>query len=66
MGIVNEIHNRYLAKVQSPVGRIQEWGHCIRWCEEQWGNMGDWFYMGGGVFEFNNEKDYTWFMLRWG
>ena len=27
--------------------------------------MDDWGYLGEGVFEFRNEKDYMWFMLRW-
>ena len=62
---MNKIHNRYVVKVQSPVRKFQGWALCIRWCEDQWGNAEDWFYMGGGVFEFNNEKDYTWFLLRW-
>ena len=63
---MNEILNRYVATVESPIGKYQGWSPCIRWCEDQWGNMGSWFYMGEGIFEFNDEKDYTWFMLRWG
>jgi hypothetical protein len=72
---MNEIHNRYVASVQSPAiqhdpingHRYQGWSPCIQWCEEQFGeDRGGWWYMTEGVFEFNNEQDYLVFMLRWG
>lgn len=69
---MNEIHNRYVASVESPVmqhdpvngHRYQGWTPCMKWCEQHLGE--GWWYISEGVFEFNNEKDYTWFMLRWG
>lgn len=46
------------------------WAPCISWCEEHLyysnHNKPCWRYVGEGVFEFENEKDYTMFMLRWG
>lgn len=56
---MNEIHNRYVANVKSPVEP------CIRWCEEHLGNYRGWFYVSEGIFEFNSEKDYLMFLLRW-
>ena len=70
---MNEIHNRYVASVESPVTqydpvnghRYQGWAPCIRWCEQQFGDEGGWWYNTEGVFEFVNEQDHLLFMLRW-
>jgi len=69
---MNEIHNRYVASVESPVmqhdpvngHRYQGWTPCMKWCEQHLGK--GWWYISEGVFEFNNEQDYLMFMLRWG
>ena len=69
---MNEIHNRYVASVESPVmqhdpingHRYQGWSPCIQWCEEHFKDRG-WWYLTEGAFEFNNEQDYLMFMLRW-
>lgn len=67
----NSISNRHVASVMAPIDdviskhRYQGWKPCIDWCEKQWGNQGGWWYIGEGVFEFIEERDYTWFMLRW-
>ncbi len=64
----------YVASVQAPVDetingkyRYQGWTPCIKWCEEQFGNRGiySWIYQSEGVFEFCEEQDYAWFVLRW-
>jgi hypothetical protein len=63
----------YVASVMAPtVGRVskhvyQGWNPCIQWCSEYFNNTNDqWRFVGEGVFEFRNEKDYMWFLLRWG
>jgi hypothetical protein len=65
---MNEIHNRYVASVQAPNTHpgYGGWKPCMDWCEERWGNHGGWWYIGEGVFEFNDERDYLMFLLRWG
>jgi len=45
--------------------RYQGWTPCIDWCVKQFG-MAGWRFVGEGVFEFQEEQDYTWFILRWG
>lgn len=70
---MNEIHNRYVASVESPATqydpvnghRYQGWAPCIRWCEQQFGDEGGWWYNTEGVFEFVDEQDYIMFLLRW-
>jgi hypothetical protein len=63
---MNEIHNRYVASIMPPKTEIyQGWSPCIDWCEENFGDRG-WWYLTEGAFEFNNERDYLMFMLRWG
>jgi hypothetical protein len=72
MVMKNSISNRYVASVMAPGPDLggalqvyQGWKPCIDWCEKQWGNQGRWWFIGEGVFEFTEELDYTWFMLRW-
>jgi hypothetical protein len=69
----------YVASIMPPVDmafngkyRYQGWMPCIRWCVETFGGgIGDsawgpgWRFVGEGVFEFRDEKDKTWFLLRW-
>ena len=70
---MNEISNRYVASVQSPKmlydpingHRYQGWTECIEWCETTFDNRGGWWYVGEGVFEFNNKQDHLMFVLRW-
>ena len=44
--------------------RYQGWTPCVEWCKAQFGMTG-WRFVGEGVFEFRDEKDYAWFLLRW-
>jgi hypothetical protein len=67
---MNEIHSRYVASVPAPSTTVpprgqvyQGWTPCIEWCEKQ--IVDGWWYLGEGVFEFVDEADCTWFMLRW-
>ena len=53
--------------------RYQGWTPCIDWCVKQFGGgIGiaawgpGWRFVGEGVFEFREERDYAWFILRWG
>jgi ribulose bisphosphate carboxylase small subunit len=71
--MMNEITKRHVASIQAPYDtlntipghRYRGWQPCIEWCEQQWGNRGSWFFIGEGVFEFNDERDYLMFLLRW-
>jgi hypothetical protein len=55
----------YVASVMAPqMPTYQGWTPCYDWCRENIGNTG-WTFVGEGVFEFSNEKDYLMFMLRW-
>jgi hypothetical protein len=40
------------------------WQPCIDWCSQNC--EGPWLFISEGVFEFELDSDYTWFMLRWG
>jgi hypothetical protein len=70
---MNAIHDRYVASISAPTmsadpitgHRYQGWKPCMDWCEERWGDRGGWWYIGEGVFEFNDERDYLMFLLRW-
>jgi hypothetical protein len=72
--MINSITDRHVASISAPIigfdpingHRYQGWKPCIEWCEQQWGNRGSWFFIGEGVFEFNDERDYLMFLLRWG
>jgi hypothetical protein len=69
----------HVASIMPPVdmafnskNRYQGWMPCIRWCVETFGGgIGisawgpGWRFVGEGVFEFRDEKDYAWFLLRW-
>ena len=69
----NEFNSWYIASIMPPVDetingkyRYQGWTPCIEWCKEQFGNFNiDWRFVGEGVFEFREEKDYLFFILRW-
>jgi len=70
----------YVASIMPPMDmafngkyRYQGWMPCIKWCVETFGGgIGasargpGWRFVGEGVFEFRDEKDKTWFLLRWG
>jgi len=66
-------HIRYVASVPAPndpkiAPHYKGWSPCIDWCQEHFSdrdNNGWWGYVGEGVFEFSNEQDYSWFLLRW-
>jgi hypothetical protein len=73
--MINSITGRHVASISAPFfgsdpvsgHRYVGWKPCIEWCEHQWGNYNNrWFFIGEGVFEFNDERDYLMFMLRWG
>jgi hypothetical protein len=65
----------HVASVQAPIvnsdpvngHRYQGWQPCIEWCQTQFGNraIDGWRFVGEGVFEFREEKDYLMFLLRW-
>jgi len=65
----------YVASVPAPgysLAEYQGWRPCMDWCVETFGGgIGisawgpGWRFVGEGVFEFQDEKDYAWFMLRW-
>ena len=69
---MNEIHKRHVASIQAPYKprntipghSYQGWQPCLEWCEERLGTKG-WWYIGEGVFEFNNKNDHLMFILRW-
>jgi hypothetical protein len=78
--MINELSDWHVASIMPPVDmafngkyRYQGWMPCIRWCVETFGGgIGasawgpGWRFVGEGVFEFRDEKDKTWFLLRWG
>ena len=78
--MINELSSWHVASIMPPVDmdfngkyRYQGWMPCIRWCVETFGGgIGasawgpGWRFVGEGVFEFRDEKDKTWFLLRWG
>jgi len=78
--MINELSGWHVASIIPPVDvtfkgkyRYQGWMPCIKWCVETFGGgIGasawgpGWRFVGEGVFEFRDEKDKTWFLLRWG
>lgn len=60
---MNEIHKRYVASVPIPDPGYPAWIPCIEWCEQN--IKSEWWYISKGIFEFNREKDYLMFILRW-
>jgi hypothetical protein len=74
----SELSNWYVASIMPPKRETHVymgWHPCIQWCQEQFGDRrfylhnsqgGErWRFIGEGVFEFKEEKDYEWFLLRW-
>ena len=65
--------NWYVASIMPPVNdtiskhRYMGWAPCIDWCREHFSDRDNngWEYVGEGVFEFQNERDCAWFLLRW-
>ena len=64
----------YVSSIIAPVDetvngkyRYQGWAPCIDWCREHFSDRDNdgWGYVGEGVFEFRDERDYAWFLLRW-
>jgi hypothetical protein len=45
----------------------QGWLPCIEWCTKTFGDraIDGWRFIGEGVFEFREERDYVMFLLRW-
>jgi hypothetical protein len=78
--MINELSGWHVASIMPPVDmtfngkyRYQGWMPCIKWCVETFGGgIGasawgpGWRFVGEGVFEFRDEKDKTWFLMRWG
>ena len=78
--MINELSGWHVASIMPPVDvtfngkyRYQGWIPCIKWCVDTFGGgIGasawgpGWRFVGEGVFEFRDEKDKTWFLLRWG
>ena len=79
--MINELNDWHVASIMPPPVdmtfngkyRYQGWHPCIEWCVKQFGGgIGiaawgpGWRFVGEGVFEFRDEKDKTWFLLRWG
>lgn len=65
---MNEIPNRTVVSVQAPLENgetYRGWRSCMRWCDHTFGPDSGWWYMGEGVFEFNDERDAFLFKLRW-
>ena len=63
--VMNPVNGWYVVSVMAP-GANQGWKPCFDWCVDYFNHiMDDWGYLGEGVFEFRNEKDYMWFLLRW-
>jgi hypothetical protein len=64
------MNNRwYVASVPAPDYTIiyKGWAPCVDWCREHFSDRDNdgWGYVGEGVFEFRDERDYAWFLLRW-
>jgi len=53
----------YVASIYPP-SPDYHWARCVEWCR-QYLEQGAWFFQGEGVFEFKNERDYLWFILKW-
>ena len=53
----------YVASISPPKPSVH-WQEPFAWCCSMLPMM-DWGYQGEGVFEFKNERDYLWFMLKW-
>ena len=65
---MNEIHNRTVVTVPAPhvIGEpFTGCRECTEWCEYTLGPEASWWYMGEGVFEFNDDRDAFIFRLRW-
>jgi len=49
----------------SPVNTQYNWGHLYAWCSETFGVRGIRWTAREGKYWFRDERDLTWFMLRW-
>ena len=58
---------QYVASIVPPLNfHNQGWSPCVKWCEAQFGPNGKtWRYVGEGVFEFEDPKDLSFFLLKW-
>lgn len=67
---------KFIASVpapQSPDGVYQGWTPCMDWCRKTFGSApttnilqgNNWRYISEGVFEFEDELEYTAFLLKW-
>lgn len=50
--------------VTQNVNGVGPWTARKQWCEQHCEQR--WYYQGGGKFEFVSQRDYFWFLLRWG
>lgn len=67
---------KFIASVpapQLPDGGYQGWTPCMDWCRKTFGSApttnilqgNNWRYISEGVFEFEDESEYTAFLLKW-
>ncbi len=76
----NSLSGWYVACIMAPTLTMKEylatyqgWRPCIEWCEDHFGRAYErneyeparWRFVSEGVFEFQEEKDRTLFLLRW-
>lgn len=73
----NSVTGWYVASVEAPYElRLDKmhylgWQPCVNWCTQTFGSMYSpdypprWRFVGEGIFEFEHEKDYILFVLRW-
>lgn len=59
----SKMHIVCLGPMTDDQGRYTGWKKAINWCGEN--IQGLWYYVGEGVFEFDNEQEYLMFVVRW-
>ena len=57
------MHIACLGPMTDDQGHYTGWKKAINWRSEN--IQGIWYYVGEGVFEFDNEQEYLMFVVRW-
>lgn len=57
------MYKRHIISISPPYPDVH-WNRCVKWCRKYLEER-SWHFQGEGVFEFENERDYLWFVMKW-